>query len=269
MEQEELLENLEEETLNDDLDDIQEIDVDDEDEKEEAEKDEEQVKANDESSNQHKKKQTAGERKAQAEARRKREEKARKEAEDKAYQKGVIQGLGGINPYTNEKIVDDIDYELYVEMQEAEKKGFDPTDTVELNKYRKSVKQEEAKQREAEAKSKIDITNDIEDFQKNHQDVNVKDLLGDEKFKEFADDLLGKLPLSKIYDKFNSFSKEAEDKAKDIAMKKQARESATDGSLEGNEGEDLYTLEQIRSMSRDEIDKNFDKVQRSMNKYYN
>ena len=264
MEQEEVLDNLEEETLNDDLDDIQEIDVDeeDEDEKDKAEEDDKQVKADDESSNQHKKKQTAGERKAQAEARRKREEKARKEAEDKAYQKGVIQGLGGINPYTNEKIVDDIDYELYVEMQEAEKKGFDPTDTVELNKYRKSVKQEEAK-------SKIDITNDIEDFQKNHQDVNVKDLLGDEKFKEFADDLLGKLPLSKIYDKFNSFSKEAEDKAKDIAMKKQARESATDGSLEGNEGEDLYTLEQIRSMSRDEIDKNFDKVQRSMNKYYN
>lgn len=265
---------LQDEGLDDDLDDIEEIDADDEeveDKEEEVEgqgKDDGKAKDPKQEPNQQKHKQSAGERKAQAEARRKREEKARKEAEDKAYQKGVIQGLGGINPYTNEKIVDDIDYELYKEMKEAEEKGFDPTDTVELNKYRKTVKQEEAKQREAEEKSKLNMTNDIEEFQTTHKDVNIKELLADEKFAKFAEDMLGIMSLNKIYDKYTSFSKEAEEKAKEIALKSKARESASEGSLEGNGGEDLYTLDQIKKMSREEIDKNFDKVQRSMEKHY-
>ena len=256
------------EDLNDDLDDIEEIDVEEETAEGQEVAEEEGVDNADNNKHQ-KKKQTAGERKAHAEARRKREAKEKEEAKNKAFQEGVIQGLGGINPYTNEKIEDDIDYELYNEMKEAEKNGYDPTDTVELNKYRKSLKQEALRQKEAEEKSKLDITKDLEDFVKEHQEIDVKELLKDEKFSEFAEDLVGKLSLNKIYDKFKSFSREAEEKAKDLALKKQARESASEGSLEGNEGEDLYTLDQIKGMSREEIDNNFEKVQRSMQKYYN
>lgn len=264
---------LQDEGLDDDLDDIEEIDADDDEAEEKGEgegqgQDDDKAKNPEQEPKPQKHKQSAGERKAQAEARRKREEKARKEAEDKAYQKGVIQGLGGINPYTNEKIVDDIDYELYKEMKEAEEKGFDPTDTVELNKYRKTVKQEEAKQREAEEKSKLNMTKDIEEFQTTHKDINIQELLADEKFAKFADDLIGTTSLNKIYDKYTWLSKEAEEKAKEIALKSKARESASEGSLEGNGGEDLYTLDQIKKMSREEIDKNFDKVQRSMEKHY-
>lgn len=268
MEKDEELFNDEE--LNDDLeDDIEEIDVEEEGNEEESEASEENGEDEADKTEHQKKKQTAGERKAHAEARRKREAKEKEKAEKEAFQKGVIQGLGGINPYTNEKIEDDIDYELYNEMREAEAKGFDPTDTVELNKYRKTVKQEEIKQRELEEKNKINIDNDIKEFSEAHQDVDIKELLADDKFKEFAEDLLGKISLNKIYDKFKSFSKEAEEKAKDLALKKKARENASEGSLEGNGGEELYTLEQIKSMSRQEIEANYDKVQRSMEKYYN
>lgn len=269
MENEELLEDEELEEETDESDD-EELDVDvEEDEGEEDEDGEEDNTDEEEPKPESKKKQSAGERKAQAEARRKREAKERQSIEDKAYQRGVIQGLGGINPYTNDKIVDDIDYELYMEMKNAEEKGYDPTDAKELNQYRKEVKQEELKAKEAENKQNMDIANDLKSFSEKYPDIDSNELLKNEDFLKFAGDDLGSTPLSSLYRMFINSNSVATEKAKAIAIKSKARASASSGSMgDGDAGGGLYTAEELAKLTREEIEANYEKVQKSKEKNY-
>lgn len=210
------------------------------------------------------KKQSSAERKRYAEMRRAKEAKEREEAITKAKREGIIEGLGGTNPYTGEKITDDIDFELYQEMKDAESKGYDPMSVTDMLKYRKSIAQE-AKAKNAEAKQEQEkVEKDVEEFVKQNPNVDVKELFKNEDFMDFADELMGKVPLTSIYKKYTQTQNLAEKKAEDIAISEKARREASVGSLttgDNNEGE--LSIEDIANMSREEIDKNYDKVYKS------
>lgn len=207
------------------------------------------------------KKQSSAERKRYAEMRRAKEAKEREMAIQKAKQEGIIEGLGGINPYTGEKMVDDIDFELYQEMKDAESKGYNPNNMSDMLKYRKGVKQEALQREQAQQQADLDTQNDIRDFQDKNPNVSVKELLQNEDFQQYADGLLGKVPLATIYAKFNHSKVEANKQAEEIVLNEQARRVSSAGSLNtGDDAGSSLTMEQISKMSRDEIDANFDKV---------
>jgi hypothetical protein len=213
------------------------------------------------------KKQSSSERKRYAEMRRAREAKEREQAIKKAKQEGVIEGLGGTNPYTGEKIEDDIDYELYQEMKDAESKGFNPNNTNDMLKYRKQVKLEAKKQEEELTQANLKTQNDISEFKKSNPNVDVKELLENEEFQEFSDGMLGVIPLATIYDKFTRSNSVAKKQAEEIAINEKARRASSAGSLtNGDNVEGDFTMEQISKMSREEIEKNYDKV---MKAYFN
>lgn len=210
------------------------------------------------------KKQSSAERKRFAEMRRAKEAKEREQAIAKAKQEGIIEGLGGTNPYTGEKIVDDIDFEFYQEMRDAESKGYDPNNRNDMLKYRKEVRLEAKKQEQAQAEIKSKATNDIKEFQEKNPDVDINKLLNDEKFQEFMGDSLGKLSLNEIYRMYNLSNVSAKKQAEEIALDEKARRASSTGSLSsGDNVEEELTLEQISKMSREEIEKNYDKVMKA------
>lgn len=207
------------------------------------------------------KKQTSAERKRYADMRRAKEAKERERAIQKAKQEGIIEGLGGTNPYTGERIEDDIDFELYQEMKDAESKGYNPNDMGDMLKYRKGVKQEALKVQEAQHQADLNTQNDIRDFQSKNPNVSVKELLNNEEFQMYADGLLGVVPLATIYEKFNHSKVEAGKKAEEIVLNEQARRVSSTGSLNtGDNANSSLTMEQISKMSREEIDANLDKI---------
>ncbi len=237
-----------------------------EEEKEKVEESEEQTDedAKPKENSKEKKKQTSEERKRFAEMRREKEAKERQEEIAKAKKDGIIEGLGGINPYTNEKIEDDIDYELYQEMRDAESKGYNPNDLSDMRKYRKEIRLAELKSKEEESRVQTDAQKDVDDFIKNNPDVNMKELLGNQEFLNFADGMIGKVSLEIVYKKYQQFKDTASKKAEEIALDEKARRNSSVGSLtNGDTPDEEYSLEKIASMSREEIAKNYDKIMKS------
>lgn len=197
------------------------------------------------------------------------EEKARKEN----YSKGFIAALGGINPYTGEKIETDDDiYEAQV-MIEAKKRGLDPIQDYHKVEKEFRVKQREEAQRVAEEAQKEEQARvkDFTEFVEAYPDVDVKKLFNeDNEFIEFANDLVGKVPLKLVYEKYMKYKSKAASTAADKADMKEARKQSTPGSVssggDSNE-EDYFTLEELRKMSPEDIKKNYKKVSRSYDFY--
>lgn len=161
------------------------------------------------------------------------EEKARKEA----YNKGLIDGVGGKNPYTGEKIEDEDDLEIYQNMKEIEKRGGDPVE--EYAKYSKIFKQE-AKVKESEAQRKVQeeqekISKDINLFKEKYPKVDLKTLMNDEDFKEFALPSINRgEPVSEAYERYLKFTSKNQKVIEVEAQKKVARQISSPGSLTGN-----------------------------------
>ena len=209
-------------------------------------------------------------------ARRRREaeqqEKIRK-AEENARTKAVIEAVG-INPYTKEPITDAEDVDQYLAMKQIEKEGGDPV--ADFPKFIKKQKAEKEAAATAEADRVAAQKKDIEDFQAAYPDVKLQDLANDTDFNTFCDGKLGNKPLKDIYASYLAFRAkligDGEKKAQQKAVSKKAKESASVGSLAntgGDSDDGLYTIEQIKKMSQDEIEANFDKVQKSLAKHQN
>lgn len=205
-------------------------------------------------------KQSAEERKKYAQMRREREAQEREESIRKAKQEGVIEGLGGTNPYTGEKIEDDIDFKLYQEMKDAESKGYDPNDVKDMLKYRKNVELEIKKQEESKLESAKRIQEDINKFVNNHPDVNVKELLSKEDFKNFANDLLGNVSLDKIYEKYNMFQNSSKKRAEEIAIEEKARRVSSPGPVKTDIENTVLDISKLSQMPREEISEKYDEI---------
>lgn len=169
----------------------------------------------------------------QAQKRREREAREERIKQD-AYTKGMIEALGGENPYTGEKIEDASDVEEYLMMKDLERQGKDP-----LADFHKAVK-EKSKKAAADAQEDAEIRGEIEEFTERFPDVDMRSVLTDEMFVKYAAKRVGKESLSAIYADYRAFTDEYEAKAERKAVQKQkeisARKKATPGSLKGNGG---------------------------------
>jgi hypothetical protein len=178
---------------------------------------------------------TEGKSKMQAEKRREREakEKAiRKRIEQESYRKGIVDAVGGVNPYTNEEIKDEADVDEYLLMRKLEKQGKDP-----IEDYASAVKGEKrAKAQEAEAEKNRKA--EVAEFAERFPDVDMTALLQDPRFGKFAGKRVQNETLANVYADYLEFTqgeaaeieRKAAVKAKAVEMKRRA----SPGSLQGN-----------------------------------
>lgn len=206
-----------------------------------------------------------------ARQRREKEEAERlNKAKEEARIQAVIETLGGINPYTNEKMVDAEDVEEYLVMKKIENEGNDP-----LEKYPSEIKNQKREKEKAEASKKEEqekARKDIEEFMNNYPNVTLQDLEKDEAFNDYVDGKLGKKSLSELYASYlgfrDSITKSSEAKKKEAEIIKQAQQNAATGSATTPNAadDDTYTFEELSNLSAKEIEKNWKKVERSKQK---
>jgi hypothetical protein len=217
------------------------------------------------------KKQSKAENRRYAEMRKAKREKEKQELEKQAYKKGVLEATNGLNPYTQEKIETDEDVEEFKIMQEMAKKGLDPI--ADFHKYFKQQKAEErirlakeheekTKQEAVEKEAQKRYESDIEDFKSKNADVDVNELLSNEKFLIFAEGKLGIKPLDTVYKEYLTFTSEFDTKAKETAKKMVAINSTSVGSLSGGKGDSKAV--DFTNMSKAEFEEYLDKVKRGL-----
>lgn len=195
---------------------------------------------NDDSLESKKKKQSKEENHKYAELRRKQQLERESKIKSDSFKEGLMEGIEGVNPYTNKKIEDDEDYEIYQTMREIEKRGGDPVD--EYIDYVKIFKKEEkerlAKANEAENKMKQQISDNISSFQKKYPDIDLKKLMSDERFKKFGIRAINAgVPISDVYEDFIGFTSNEDNLAESKARKAYAKKMSSAGSLT-NTGEE-------------------------------
>ena len=207
---------------------------------------------------------------ANAARRRKEELEARLKEE---HTKTVIDVLGGKNPFTGKEMTDAHDVEVYERMKRIEKNGGDP-----VADYASTLAEERRQAERAEKSAQNTDFNswakkDAANFAKANPDVDMQSLFKDATFTKIAEPLLKqRVPMSNIYALFqetkaniDSVNRKAKEKVKEALAGEIANKNASAGSLKAN-GEkqtSLYTREQLANMSEDEIEANWDKVERS------
>ena len=191
---------------------------------------------------------------------------------DKARQEARVQAIVdavGTNPYTDKPIKDAADVEEYLLMRQIEREGKDP-----IADYPEYVKRQKAEQERATAKAQSDresARKQIEEFKTAYPDVDLHDLAKDTDFDDFARGKIGNEPLADIYGQYLAFRErvtgDAAKKAQQREVAAKAKANAAVGSLSNESDQqqsEYYTLEQLKAMSPAEIDKNWDKVQKSL-----
>jgi hypothetical protein len=179
------------------------------------------------------------------------------------YQKGLIDAVGGKNPYTGKDMKDSLDVEEFLIMRDIEKNGGDPiTDYAEAQKERKRQAQEESNAETAKAEQ---IQDELRRFKLNYPDVDVSEVLSDKRFAKFAGKRIEKGEgLNDVYADFISFTadidSEAKQKAEVKAFNANAKRKASPGSLAGNVGEPK--TKSYADMSDDELEKAIAKAKR-------
>jgi tRNA(Ser,Leu) C12 N-acetylase TAN1 len=209
-----------------------------------------------------------------ANARRRREEQLNAKLREERVNT-IIEVLGGKNPFTGKEMTDAHDVEVYERMKRIEKAGGDPVADY-ASTLAEERRQAERSSREA-ATAKEDFATwakkDGESFKSAHPGVDVSALFKDETFATIAEPLLKRqVPMTEIYKIYqktqtniDSVKQKAKKQLKDEVAGNIANERASAGGLKAkgdNEGA-LYTKEQLAAMSQEELDANWDKVEKS------
>lgn len=207
-----------------------ETDTDDNAEKTEVKTDEEteeQAKAQEETESEKQKKadELHKRNEEQKQKRLKREAEEREKLEREARLKGKLEVLS-INPYTNEKIVDEDDLEIYEIQKQLDKEGLDPINDLgkriaENNRKAKQAAAEKAKEEE-EFNKLYEI--DKEQFKKAYPDVSLDDLEDDEDYNEFAKNKVGRWTLKEIYEAYTAKKEKSSAKEKEAMIKEKAKD---------------------------------------------
>lgn len=212
-----------------------------------------------------KKTQSKEENRKYAEKRREQErrEKELKEIEEKAYRRGLVEAVGGRNPYTNTDIKDDIDVDVYLTMREIEKAGLDPI--ADYHAYVANKQRAERARNKVNQPSEEWLENDARQFMQKYSDVDFSSLMEDKRFLKFAEGKIGNLSLTKIYEDYNSFVSEFETEADKRARFAVARSQSTPGSVEAGHSktDEYYTWEQLKKLTVEEYNKNQEKAEKS------
>lgn len=173
-------------------------------------------------------------------AAKRRQAEMQKEIEKKAYEKGLVDAVNGINPYTNEKIEDSHDIQEFLIMREMENKGLDPI--TDYHKYQKTMARELTNKKNTDDEF---FKNDYEQFVKDYPDVDLSKLQDDKDFVDFAEPFIKKVPLSTIYKTFIQNKAKIEKRIEQETSKRLARKAASPGSLSGPSSNDTITEEDI------------------------
>jgi len=156
-----------------------------------------------------------------AEKRREKERKEREAREQKIKEDAKIEGkleVLKVNPYTDEKIIDDEDLKIYEIQKKLEEEGLDPVNDLpkrlaEINrKQKESAKAEEEKQKEFAKYDEMDRNQ----LQKAYPELSLEKLDADNDFQEFAKGKIHRWTLTEIYEAYQS------KKQKDSANKEKA-----------------------------------------------
>lgn len=180
----------------------------------------------DEEENQSVRREKSGKNAEQARLRRERERKD-------AYRRGVMDAVGGINPYTGESIEDDADIDEYILMREIEEDGGDPIS--DYHRYAKAKRKEQSGTHSASVNGDADkrawFDEDKRNFLEKNPDVDINKLIKDKNFLLFARGKVGVSPLSEIYDDYIALTVAFEQKAERKAQNEIAKSKASPGSL--------------------------------------
>lgn len=199
-------------------------------------------------------------------ARRRRESEQKRKIEETRVQ-AVIDTLGGVNPYTHEKVTDAADVEEYLLMKRIETNGGDPL--TDYAKYRKIADKEGARTAKETADKDAWFESDRAAFLQKHPDVKLSELLSDKGFQHYAEGKVGVRPLSEIYAGYREIVGEVEGKARDIAAQAIANKQASPGTVGASASaeSDFFTRDQVRKMSKQDIHQNYEKIRASMAKW--
>lgn len=205
-----------------------------------------------------KQKQSRQENSRQAQLRRERENKEREDREKKIQKEAFLKGQldqTKVNTFTNEKIEDEHDLKIFNLQKKIQEEGGDPINDLPkyFAKMEREEKQEQAKQKEQEIASRNKINKDIEEFKVAYPDVNVKELLEDKEFSEFADDLLDKSSLKSLYEKYRKFTKKEEMKEEKESRKKGSSPSSSSNGQKDSDW-DLSDDEVLLKERKDSLD---------------
>lgn len=138
---------------------------------------------------------------------------------------------GGKNRFTGEPIKDEYDVAEYEIMLELESQGKDV-----LEEYPKVIKEKQRQERleaqkaleEKEANAKK-VQDDLNSFTTKYGEDIAKEILQDESFAEFADELIGYVPLTTIYERYKREQERIEKQVEERLLKKEARRRSSPG----------------------------------------
>lgn len=145
-------------------------------------------------------------------ARRRREQEARakaekeaKETERKAYLQGQIDATK-VNPYTDEPIKDQLDFEQYAIMKELDERGLDPikgfakalAEKERSDRAKRDEEEKAAKAKEHEEMRKAQ--SEVDELTKAYPGIDTSELAKDPGFQEYAENKYGRWTLKEIYE---------------------------------------------------------------------
>ncbi|MGE4321220.1 MAG: hypothetical protein AB7E61_07210 [Acholeplasmataceae bacterium] len=195
-----------------------------------------------------------------------RRERERQEEIDNARIDAVKEAVG-TNPFTDKPIDSKDDVDEYLMMKKIEKDGGDPI--KDYPEYLKKYNREKYNREQKEKAEQDRMTKELTDFVTAHPDVNLEELLKSD--SDFALFIRGKQgqSLENLYNDFTKIvgkyqSKITEDEKKEL---ERLRKLSTPGSLTNGAGStvgEFYTEDEIDAMSQQEISKNLEKVNKSL-----
>ena len=200
------------------------------------------------------------------------EEKAKKEAIEKAKFEGtketLIQAYNGVNPFTNEKIEDDLDVQELLDMLELKNKGSEEPE-VDYRKFKKQKEREALKVKQQEMSQKEFIEKDALEFQnKFGKDYDLNKVVEDEDFIAYCGEQLGKEPISNLFTRYLNYQNYKKEKSADESLMEKAVKESTTGSMKGSKSSatesEYFTMEEIKNMSQSQVNKNLEKINKSI-----
>lgn len=187
--------------------------------------------------------------------------KAKAAGDAEGYKRARIKSVGGKNPYVDKPIETDEDFEFYELQDEVKANGGDPNSPYEIEQLRQKKEVEHAKvienNRSEQEKADIKAQEEVNDYLKDgHTHQELKEHWDNPKFMEFAEDLLGVIPLKSIIAKYDKvYPKENKDTKKQVANKVSSPGSSTNL-------EDPAPKKSIKDMTKDEFRKYMEQVEK-------
>lgn len=185
--------------------------------------------------------------------------KAKAAGDAEGYKRARIKSVGGKNPYTDTPIETDEDFEFYELQDEVKANGGDPKNPWEVEKLRRDKAEKARKEAEdnrtEQEKQDARAAQEVKDYlDDGHTQQELQEYWKNPKFTEFAEDLLGVVPLKTIIAKFDKVYPKENKTAKQAAANK-ASNPGSSSSLE-----DPAPKKGISQMSEKEFKEFMEKV---------